>query len=882
MGVCQGKHKRADTPAPSPTAECPSCHGHDVIANHYENKGYCRECGFVFDLGLPPEELLPLPDPQKNASLRSSLSARDSKFRKRNNRIAAFLIAYLILLVGGLIAACFLIKPEYYYLSWCPYAFLGAGLLVALGFVLYVYFEWGNRGRNGLTLTLTTLLLVPSIAIYAFSTFTMLSERYHYTGIDPETSCHYKDEGLGRTVFLDAAKKLVIPTTLLGKPVTSYEWLGDTSKITSVSFGEGTTELPSRNFAFKLFDLPNLEEIDLSGIAEIPNDYFHNFRGLKKVTFSESLKRIGKSAFENTSLLSLELPEGIETIDERAFYGCGNVERVTLPKSLKTLGNDAFAACSKLLFVGYCKDHPADWDRCFPKELIPYVVKEAGVDYDWDYAWDNRRYPETAYLALPVDAAPAGTLEEPGLITAIGAEKATALSLLLLVGDGAIADYSFAKCTGLHNIAIMGKARIGEGAFLDCANLTEIQFGETIAIGMHAFAGCSNVASLNLPSCLERLEAGCFGKMEKIVKLELPYGIRYIGGNLFGLFHDGVKMGSYYPTSAVQFSFANPPAGTDSPEGPRQFSSEASSSSMKTSSRATSSRSSSSTSSSTSTRVESNGIYFIPKNGRAIFSADGSTLVHGFSRNTYYSEMYPEVKPFLHHIGEFAFAGISTNMGTIFNTDIATSPDLRSIGAYAFYKSNVSSGPITIDSDFADVIGPHAFDSVYGTRITIDYKPFSSVGQYAFARTDVQLGRVSSAALLEYNTLAVNGAFKGATESTAKSVADHLDRLVDGVFEDSPMGSFLCPALSKSIGAYSFRNCGELFSFTIANYDLESIGYAAFEGCEKLTDIQYVGTKEQWEAIAKHKDWLKGSSIVTVHCSDGDVVVAVAPVEEGE
>ena len=62
-----------------------------------------------------------------------------------------------------------------------------------------------------------------------------------------------------------------------------------------------------------------------------------------------SLKGIGKSAFENCTLItSLNISSGVTTISNSAFKGCSNLQSLTLPSTLKTIGSYAFSGCSNL------------------------------------------------------------------------------------------------------------------------------------------------------------------------------------------------------------------------------------------------------------------------------------------------------------------------------------------------------------------------------------------------------------------------------------------------------------------------------------------------------------------------------------------------------
>ena len=59
-----------------------------------------------------------------------------------------------------------------------------------------------------------------------------------------------------------------------------------------------------------------------------------------------------------------------------------------------------------------------------------------------------------------------------------------------------------------------------------------------------------------------------------------------------------------------------------------------------------------------------------------------------------------------------------------------------------------------------------------------------------------------------------------------------------------------------------------------------SIGDSAFSGCTKLTEINFNGTKEQWEAIDKGENWdlemgiFNGIGRYFIHCADGEIKVS--------
>jgi len=74
-----------------------------------------------------------------------------------------------------------------------------------------------------------------------------------------------------------------------------------------------------------------------------------------------------------------------------------------------------------------------------------------------------------------------------------------------------------------------------------------------------------------------------------------------------------------------------------------------------------------------------------------------------------------------------------------------------------------------------------------------------------------------------------------------------------------------------SIGGSAFEGCGGLTGIEIPS-SVTSIGESAFYNCSGLTDITYTGTKAQWGQITIGENNDPLTQIVTVHCTDGDIL----------
>ena len=78
----------------------------------------------------------------------------------------------------------------------------------------------------------------------------------------------------------------------------------------------------------------------------------------------------------------------------------------------------------------------------------------------------------------------------------------------------------------------------------------------------------------------------------------------------------------------------------------------------------------------------------------------------------------------------------------------------------------------------------------------------------------------------------------------------------------SSLRSIVIPDSVTSIGNYAFYYCRSLRSVTIGN-SVTSIGDGAFYECTSLSDVYYIGSEEQWNAISigSRNDRLKSATI---------------------
>lgn len=95
----------------------------------------------------------------------------------------------------------------------------------------------------------------------------------------------------------------------------------------------------------------------------------------------EGTQVIRANAFRGSSAAVFILPEGLTTIETRAFLSCRFLKMVYIPASVEVIGTEAFLGCEDLTI--YCEDEPKEgWLDGEPFE------REEEITTPDDYAYD--------------------------------------------------------------------------------------------------------------------------------------------------------------------------------------------------------------------------------------------------------------------------------------------------------------------------------------------------------------------------------------------------------------------------------------------------------------------------------------------------------------
>ena len=157
--------------------------------------------------------------------------------------------------------------------------------------------------------------------------------------------------GEGAFSNVEGLKKIIIPSTVKRIEQNAFRYNSTLEevimqeKINADGIIEGVEYIG--NNAFR--ECANLTTVQMANSVKEMGQYtFYNDTKLRNINISKSTKIIDWGIFGLANLINVEIPEGVEKIENSAFYSCGNLKTIKLPSTLKTIAGTAFSNCPKL------------------------------------------------------------------------------------------------------------------------------------------------------------------------------------------------------------------------------------------------------------------------------------------------------------------------------------------------------------------------------------------------------------------------------------------------------------------------------------------------------------------------------------------------------
>ena len=582
-----------------------------------------------------------------------------------------------------------------------------------------------------------------------------------------------------------------------------------------------------------------------NGVKTIASSAFAE-SGITSITIPESVDKIGVAAFADCkSLVSVYFGEGsnIQNIYGYSFYGCDSLEEISLPDTIKTIGEYAFANCPSIDTLTFKNDIEFG-ERAFQGSEAITVILSSRLT----------TIPDIFSGGLQVLNI---IIEENSKITTIENrmfQGCTELQTFIVKENSSlttIESSAFSGCSSLTSISIPeGVTSIGNSAFQDCTSLTEITIPKGVtSIGGSAFDGCSSLNSITIPEGVTSIGESTFSSCSSLTEITLPSTLTSIGSSAFSGCSNltsvplpstltSIGYWAFYGCSSLT-SISIPKGVTSIGEGAFQG-----------------------CSSLEAFNGDGNEYYRIDKS-RALLVDGGETLYAYAIGNAATSY---EIPAGVTSIGEGAFQGCS-NL-----TSITILEGVKSIGGSAFSGCS-SLTSISIPAGVTS-IGSSAFDGCSSlTSITIP-AGVTSIDSAAFrdcsSLTEITLP----------STLTEIGwdAFYYCRSLTSITIPEGVTEIWSGAFYDcSSLTEITLPSTLTEIGGTAFLGCYALvivynnsnLEITAGSYDHGYVGEYAKEivasgnnskgRIETEGDVQYYVNEETGENIALAPSVPRGS-----------------------
>ncbi len=341
---------------------------------------------------------------------------------------------------------------------------------------------------------------------------------YFFAGSVPSslkavTVLYFQDDVIGTEAFYGCSDVISfsLPSGIVAISESAFK---NCSSLNSFSFGEIMTIGDSAFYgctSLKDIDLRHVEAVgdnafyacegitkaELTSAMVIGSEAFEKCTALATVTLGENTLEIGGSAFYETAIKSITVPEGIEVLNDYTFGKCANLASVQLPSTLTHIGDGVFR------------------DTAITSISIP-----DSVTYIGGFAFKNTGITS---LKIPVNATFVGI----NIIEDCTKLESLELPMTDAMIDQNISDYlsNYGFPETLKKLTINGSTYgyIHSYAFAYCHSIEEIIINADINnIYWSAFYDCSELRYVSLPSSIEYVDSGAFSDCYRLYEISNP------------------------------------------------------------------------------------------------------------------------------------------------------------------------------------------------------------------------------------------------------------------------------------------------------------------------------------------------------------------------
>ncbi|MCR4671705.1 MAG: leucine-rich repeat protein [Lachnospiraceae bacterium] len=243
----------------------------------------------------------------------------------------------------------------------------------------------------------------------------------------------------------------------------------------------------------------------------------------EEIILPSTLMSIGKSAFSQTHISAIDLPEGLKTVDARAFKSCNYLTELTFPESVVAIGEDLFEGCFNLQRVHLPEGLKTIPDSCFKYcSALTEVNIPAATETIGPLAFDG--CSNLTYADLPEGLTFIGEFA----FNITGLKEIVLPSTLTEIGQGALSG------TQIKTIAFPESiASYGNGVLEFCYKLNSVTLPDNIKNIPDSFFNNTNLARIYLPDGMESIEKSAFYMCTNLASVRIPASVKEIGYGAF-------------------------------------------------------------------------------------------------------------------------------------------------------------------------------------------------------------------------------------------------------------------------------------------------------------------------------------------------------------
>ena len=262
-----------------------------------------------------------------------------------------------------------------------------------------------------------------------------------------------------------------------------------------------------------------LKSLHLPNVVHISTYTFANCKSLKTVTFGPKLKTILKSAFSDSAVTEINLPDSVETVGNSAFFNT-DLQIVTISSNIKEIGPTAFGKCLQLRQVIFAREEePLKTEST----VFSGCTNLEFIDVPQDYKISK-------FCSVNVRPVLIAGKCGPEVRYAYDSNTKT----LTLFGSGITYTYSSVesekkvpwsdKVGEINSVAVNnGVTLIGAYLLADLTEATEIRISSTVEyIAEYALKNCKSLETIDLPQSLRKISAFVLANCESLKVIQIP------------------------------------------------------------------------------------------------------------------------------------------------------------------------------------------------------------------------------------------------------------------------------------------------------------------------------------------------------------------------